>query len=285
MILLTLAGGIGGFLFGYDTGVISGALPYIRDDLLAAYRHDKARCARHTCAVLACITTSQIGAVAGNHRQRRHRRRRHRLGPWRLGMRQVPTMLHCHPPGNKMTTRFGRKTALLTGDVLFTAGALFMGLALSPAALIAGRALVGLGVGLASVTVPVYIAECAPVALRATLVTVNVLMITTGQFMAYFIDWLCTFLPGTWRCACSLHTAHRHHWHRQSYQVDAGPCCPPCAVASGAAGSAPRVAALAHGARQGGGGAARASRAAWGCLCWRRAQGAARRSAHGAFCG
>ena len=38
----------------------------------------------------------------------------------------------------------------------------------------AGRLLVGLGVGLASVTVPVYIAECAPPAVRATLVTVNV---------------------------------------------------------------------------------------------------------------
>ncbi len=37
-----------------------------------------------------------------------------------------------------------------------------------------GRLLVGLGVGLASVTVPVYIAECAPPAIRATLVTVNV---------------------------------------------------------------------------------------------------------------
>ncbi len=40
--------------------------------------------------------------------------------------------------------------------------------------LLAGRLLVGLGVGLASVTVPVYIAECAPPNIRATLVTVNV---------------------------------------------------------------------------------------------------------------
>ena len=32
--LLTIFGGIGGFLFGYDTGVISGALPFLRDDLL-----------------------------------------------------------------------------------------------------------------------------------------------------------------------------------------------------------------------------------------------------------
>ena len=62
-----------------------------------------------------------------------------------------------------------------------------------------GRAFVGLGVGLASVTVPVYIAESAPPSVRATLVTVNVLMITTGQFVAYLVDFLCTFLPGTWR--------------------------------------------------------------------------------------
>ena len=62
-----------------------------------------------------------------------------------------------------------------------------------------GRAFVGLGVGLASVTVPVYIAESAPPGVRATLVTMNVLMITTGQFVAYLVDFLCTFLPGTWR--------------------------------------------------------------------------------------
>ena len=53
--------------------------------------------------------------------------------------------------------------------------------------------------GLASVTVPVYIAESAGKSVRATLVTLNVLMITIGQFSAYLVDWLCTFLPGNWR--------------------------------------------------------------------------------------
>lgn len=64
---------------------------------------------------------------------------------------------------------------------------------------IVGRALVGVGVGLASVTVPVYIAESAPADARAMLVTVNVLMITGGQFVAYLADYAFTFVPGTWR--------------------------------------------------------------------------------------
>lgn len=151
-----------------------------------------------------------------------------------------------------------------------------MGLAASPAMLILGRALVGLGVGLASVTVPVYIAECAPVALRATLVSVNVLMITTGQFMAYFIDWLCTFLPGTWRC---VQGAILQGFHRAACvymhvcvcecvyvyvpQVDAGFGCAPSHASGSPAGSAARVPSLAHGPWQGCGGTEGAAGLAW----------------------
>ena len=42
-MVLTAVAGIGGFLFGYDTGVISGALPYVRDDLLKNHAGDAAR--------------------------------------------------------------------------------------------------------------------------------------------------------------------------------------------------------------------------------------------------
>jgi Sugar (and other) transporter len=67
-----------------------------------------------------------------------------------------------------------------------------------------GRVIVGLGVGLASVTVPLYIAEAAPPHIRAVLVTVNVLMITSGQLLAYVVDFAFTFVTGTWRCAWVL---------------------------------------------------------------------------------
>lgn len=40
VILLTITAGLGGFLFGYDTGVISGAVSYMEDDILAPYKHD-----------------------------------------------------------------------------------------------------------------------------------------------------------------------------------------------------------------------------------------------------
>ena len=42
--------------------------------------------------------------------------------------------------------------------------------------------------GLASMTVPIYIAECAPPHLRGRLVTINNLFITGGQFIASILD-------------------------------------------------------------------------------------------------
>jgi SP family myo-inositol transporter-like MFS transporter 13 len=101
--------------------------------------------------------------------------------------------------GGWLADRAGRRAALLLADGLFAAGALAMAAARDQYWLIAGRALVGLGVGLASVTVPVYIAECAPPGRRASLVTANVLAITTGQFVAYLADWGFSYAPGTWR--------------------------------------------------------------------------------------
>jgi len=90
--------------------------------------------------------------------------------------------------GGWLNDAYGRKKATLLADVIFILGAILMAAAPDPYVLIAGRLLVGLGVGIASVTAPVYIAEVAPSEIRGSLVSTNVLMITGGQFVSYLVN-------------------------------------------------------------------------------------------------
>ena len=69
-------------------------------------------------------------------------------------------------------------------SVIFTVGAVVMGVAESREILLVGRLIVGAGIGLASMSVPMYISEASPPHLRGLLVSCNVLVITFGQFVA-----------------------------------------------------------------------------------------------------
>lgn len=90
--------------------------------------------------------------------------------------------------GGWINDAYGRKKATLAADVVFAVGAVVMAAAPDPYVLILGRLLVGLGIGIASVTAPVYIAEASPSEVRGSLVSTNVLMITGGQFLSYLIN-------------------------------------------------------------------------------------------------
>lgn len=158
---LTVIAGIGGLLFGYDTGVISGALLYIKDDFEAV---NQSSFLQET-----IVSMALVGAIVGAA-----------SGGW-------------------INDAYGRKKATLLADVVFTAGAIIMAAAPDPYVLILGRLLVGLGVGIASVTAPVYIAEASPSEVRGGLVSTNVLMITSGQFLSYLVNLAFTEVPGTWR--------------------------------------------------------------------------------------
>nr|UQE85997.1 inositol transporter 1 isoform [Mesembryanthemum crystallinum] len=158
---LTVVAGIGGLLFGYDTGVISGALLYIKDDFEEVKNSNFLQ--------ETIVSMAQVGAIVGAV-----------TGGW-------------------INDTFGRKKATLFADVIFTAGSVVMAAAPDPYVLILGRLLVGLGVGVASVTAPVYIAEAAPAEVRGGLVSTNVLMITGGQLLSYLVNLAFTEVPGTWR--------------------------------------------------------------------------------------
>ena len=62
--------------------------------------------------------------------------------------------------------RYGRKPVIMMADVLFTIGSVVMGLSPTIWCLMLGRLILGLGVGVASQIVPLYLSEVAPVEVR-----------------------------------------------------------------------------------------------------------------------
>ncbi|MCH98486.1 inositol transporter 4-like, partial [Trifolium medium] len=101
--------------------------------------------------------------------------------------------------GGYMNDKMGRKKTILMADVVFTLGALVMAAAPVPWVIIIGRVFVGLGVGVASMTAPLYISEVSPAKIRGALVSTNGLLITGGQFLSYLVNLAFTKAPGTWR--------------------------------------------------------------------------------------
>ncbi|XP_078148120.1 putative inositol transporter 2 [Carex rostrata] len=161
ILRLALSAGIGGLLFGYDTGVISGALLYIRDDFKQV---EKSTVLQET-----IVSMAVAGAIIGAA-----------LGGW-------------------LNDRLGRRPSILIADILFFVGAIIMAIAPLPWVIIIGRIFVGFGVGMASMTAPLFISEASPARIRGALVSMNGLLITGGQFLSYLINLAFTKAPGTWR--------------------------------------------------------------------------------------
>lgn len=165
---LAFIASLGGLLFGYDTAVISGAVSAIDANFivprgLPEAARDSLSGWAISCALVGCV----IGAAVG--------------GP--------------------LATMFGRKGGLLTAAVLFFVGS--VGSAwpefgfgpiggMGPAALtpfIVYRIIGGIGVGVASMLSPLYIAEISPPSQRGRLVTLQQIAIVSGILLVYFVNW------------------------------------------------------------------------------------------------
>ncbi|MEA3489372.1 MAG: sugar porter family MFS transporter [Candidatus Omnitrophota bacterium] len=90
-----------------------------------------------------------------------------------------------------ISRKYGRKNALLVSAVVFAIGALLSALSVSTKMLIMVRIFLGVAVGMASFTAPLYLSEMAPRRIRGALISMYQLMITIGILMAYMSD---TFL-------------------------------------------------------------------------------------------
>jgi sugar porter (SP) family MFS transporter len=100
--------------------------------------------------------------------------------------------------GWRLADLFGRRRLLIATAIIFGVGAIVCAAATSVVILIIGRIIVGLGIGLSSGTVPVYISEVSPADARGWQVSLFQLAITVGILAAYVVDYACAAIQG-WR--------------------------------------------------------------------------------------
>ncbi|WP_312463695.1 MFS transporter, partial [Pantoea endophytica] len=166
IFFVVLVATMGALAFGYDTGIISGALPFMTLppnqgglDL--------------TPFTEGLVTSSLIFGAA--------------LGAFLSGY---------------FSDRFGRRITLRSLALIFVLGAIGTALAPNLHVMVAMRFLLGIAVGGGSSTVPVFIAEIAGPKRRAPLVSRNELMIVSGQLLAYVVSAVMSFTlndPHLWR--------------------------------------------------------------------------------------
>ncbi|WVF71779.1 hypothetical protein IAT40_006587 [Kwoniella sp. CBS 6097] len=163
--VLVCAAAISGLLFGYDTAAISGVLVIIGEDLGSALTDWEKE-------LITSATT--FGALIGG-------------------------LL-----AGALSDYTGRKMVIVIANIVFILGSVMQATCNSVSPMVWGRLVVGLGVGLASCIVPLYIGELAPTRVRGRLVTINAVVITFGQVVAYGIGSAFQHVDGGWRWIVGL---------------------------------------------------------------------------------
>lgn len=151
---LASAAAVGGFLFGFDSSVINGAVQSINSTIVDPVVSGAARGFVEGIVVAIALLGSAAGAwVAGS-----------------------------------LADRWGRPRVMLVGAVLFFVSAIGAGLAVSVWDLGFWRIVGGFGIGIASVVAPAYIGEVSPKGVRGSLASMQQLAITLGIFVALLSD-------------------------------------------------------------------------------------------------
>jgi SP family sugar:H+ symporter-like MFS transporter len=153
---LSVAAAVGGFLFGFDSSVINGAVDSIQgnfemNDVLTGF------------VVAVALLGCAVGAILAGG----------------------------------LSDRWGRLRVMFLGAVMFFVSSIGSALTFSVPDLILWRVIGGLGIGIASVVAPAYIAEIAPRQIRGGLASLQQLAITLGIFTALLSDAVLAWSAGS----------------------------------------------------------------------------------------
>ncbi|HTE25707.1 sugar porter family MFS transporter [Flavitalea sp.] len=148
IVALSFISALGGYLFGFDFAVISGALPFLKDKFnLNEYWEGFATASLALGAMIGCLVSGKIA------------------------------------------DKKGRKPGLLVAATVFGISSLFMAFAPNREFFIAARFMAGIGVGMASMLSPMYIAEIAPASFRGRMVAINQLTIVLGILITNLVNY------------------------------------------------------------------------------------------------
>lgn len=179
---ITLVATLGGFLFGYDTGVISGA-----NDLLQNY-FDLSP-AEIGFVVSSALIGCMIGSFGSGVMAKKYGRKKSLI--------LAAVLL--------LVSAIGSALPEIAPE--FLASIFSFGLPVGATKLVIFRLIGGIGVGLASAIAPIYIAELAPSAVRGKLVSINQLAIVLGFVVVFFVNY---FIKDTGASQWNTNTAWRY---------------------------------------------------------------------------
>ncbi len=168
LLLLTLIASLGGLLFGYDTAVISGTVSSLRHVFIDPYNWPETTSNfMHglvvSSALFGCIIGGLSGGIISQHWGRKK------------GLILAAALFLISSLGSAMPEMFFQPVG--TGDEKFIM------------AFIIYRLIGGMGVGIASMLSPMYIAEISPARIRGTLVSWNQFAIIFGMVVVYFVNY------------------------------------------------------------------------------------------------
>ncbi|TAN13483.1 MAG: MFS transporter [Chitinophagaceae bacterium] len=155
---IVLVASVGGFLFGYDGSVITGALPFLTE-----YFHLSAT------GQGVAVSSAALGAIVG-------------------------------PLGSlKFAERIGRRKTMIVAVICFSVSAIGNALSITIWDFAFWRFVTGIGVGLAMISSPIYIAELSPPKIRGQMVNMNQLSNVLGILLAVIASYFFSFSGWGWR--------------------------------------------------------------------------------------